>query len=137
MPTRDPTPAPSWSADYYALIDEPGSGRYGDRLAVCVAHEGEHVRYICASGESWCQALEPHDPKRRPSCLRQSTEPPPLRVVIELDTEAIGEAIGSGIVLGWRRKGAEDHGEPSAQQAPTPAPRAAARRIIDLEDDTP
>lgn len=100
----------TWPTDYYALIDEPGAGRDGDRLAVCVTHQGEHVRYICPDGESWCQALPPHRRGPRLSRLRGEPARSPARIEVT-NTDEVGEAIGSGLVLGFRRARAEQRAE--------------------------
>lgn len=52
-PARD---APTWPSGHYELIAIPGTGRHGDVLAVCTAHDPAHVLYV-AEDEQWCQSL--------------------------------------------------------------------------------
>jgi hypothetical protein len=129
---------PTWSADYYALIGEPGTGRSDDRLMLCTIHGERHVRHGNDRTGWWCQALEPHRRGPRPSRLRQSPEPPPLRVVVELDTETIGEAVGSGLVLAFRRVRAERTSQRAEREpSPTPTPTAASNDVPTIPVWTP
>jgi hypothetical protein len=100
----------SWPRAFFELASIEGSGRFGERLAVCTRHRGQHVRHG-RPGDEWCQALPPHRRGPRPSRLRGEPAAAALRVVVERDTEALGEAIGSGLVLAFRRARAEERAE--------------------------
>jgi hypothetical protein len=102
--------AVTWPRALFELANLEGSGRFGERLAVCTRHRGQHVRHG-RPGDEWCQALPPHRRGPRPSRLRGEPATAALRVVVELDTEALGEAIGSGLVLAFRRARAEERAE--------------------------
>lgn len=84
--------APTWSADFYALIAAPGSGRFGDVLALCTIHDEPHIRYVTNGGESWCQSLEPHD--RRYRYRRPRAEPERTVRVEIVNVSELGDEIG-------------------------------------------
>ena len=60
----DTTKGRRWPTDLYALACEPGSGRWGEVLAVCVAHDGRHVLHG-RPGDFWCQVMPPRSKRRR------------------------------------------------------------------------
>lgn len=111
QPADGTTEALTWSASHYALIGEPGAGREHDVLAVCTDHQGAHIRYVDWRDPtvSWCQALPP---QRRPfpPAQRQGAGGEIVRVEIA-NTDQLGEAIGSGLVLAFRRARAEQREE--------------------------
>lgn len=98
----------TWPPGLYALIEL--GPRATDRLAVCIEHDGAHVRYIDwrDPSVSWCQALPPHQPMRRTRC----PDPEPSTTVrVEIDEDRLGQVISDGVVAGFRRARAEQRQE--------------------------
>lgn len=58
----------TWPSSLYELASLEGSGRYGELLATCAMHHGEHVVHGSARTGWWCQSLPPH--RRRPGMER-------------------------------------------------------------------
>jgi hypothetical protein len=110
---------PRWPASYFALIGEPGTGREHDVLAVCRVHEPPHIVYVPPRGEPWCQELPAHDRRQRFSRLRDQPTPTPIRIEI-VNADDLGEAVGSGLVLAYRRVRAERKAA-QARSTSTPA----------------
>jgi hypothetical protein len=79
-PSAQTTPA--WPASYYRLIDEPGAGRFGDRLMLCTIHDQRHIRHG-RPGDEWCQSLEPHRRGPKPTRMHGAEHSPPRIVVVE------------------------------------------------------
>lgn len=153
MPTRSsPAPAPTWPASYYALINEPGSGRYGDVLAVCTIHREQHIRYVCPDGTAWCQSLPPHDGRHYVRESRRQGAPParqpapPVRVEL-VNADDLGLLIDGRVLETLRRERdeREDRQDQIAARSavtsptsvPEPTSRAPGRRIVDLGEDEP
>jgi hypothetical protein len=108
--TRPSYNGPTWSADYFALASMEGTGRFGDRPAVCRLHDPPHVVYAPPNGEPWCQEIPPHRAGRRVSRLRHEESTAPT-VVVRLDEDRLGSVIADGVVDGFRRARAEQRAE--------------------------
>jgi hypothetical protein len=83
----------TWPRGLYELAALEGSGRSGERLMLCTAHRGRHVRHG-PPGEEWCQALPPHRRGPRGSRLRHHETPAPIVVIIE-PGEMMVELVGA------------------------------------------
>jgi hypothetical protein len=88
----------TWSPHYYALISEPGSGRYGERLTLCTVHTPPCIRHGNDWAGWWCQRL----PGQRRPFPAEEPKPaaPSATIVVQLDAAALGAAVAEGVERG-------------------------------------
>jgi hypothetical protein len=97
----------TWPPGLFALAELPGSGRFGEVLAVCIRHGGRHVIHGSERTGWWCQQLPPHRRSRRRSRMRGAETGPVETAGVEPGAWAI-RVVGAVLDSLLKRSESED-----------------------------